>query len=293
MNRLVFHIVSGESFVTGIVLILGATIASLKPGRIRSRAVRLALVIGLVAVVASSTPIPAWQAVIVAATTVAWQMSWFFPQWRRNTASAMLAVWGATAFLELPFQPLPTLVPAPDRVLGVIGDSVTSGMGGEDRAETWPAILAREHNLTVIDQSHVGETAASARKRLEQRPIDAPVILVEIGGNDLLGATTSAQFARDLDALLTDICQNGRQVVMFELPLPPLCHRYGAVQRTVARRHGVLLVPKRAFLSVLARDQSTLDSIHLSQAGHRRMAELVWQLVESAYQCGQGASRSD
>ena len=39
----------------------------------------------------------------------------------------------------------------------------------------------------------------------------------------------------------------------------------------------------RVFLSVIAGRDSTLDSIHLSQAGHERMAECVWGLVESAF----------
>jgi acyl-CoA thioesterase-1 len=74
-----------------------------------------------------------------------------------------------------------------------------------------------------------------------------------------------------------------RQVVMFELPLPPFHHEYGRIQRTLAHKYGVSLIPKRVFLTVLAASDSTLDTIHLSQAGHELMAARVWQLISSAF----------
>ena len=86
-----------------------------------------------------------------------------------------------------------------------------------------------------------------------------------------------------MNALLAELNKNDRQLVMFELPLPPFYHEYGRLQRAAARRHGIRLVPKRVFLSILAGNGSTLDTIHLSQAGHQQMAETVWQLIGPAY----------
>jgi acyl-CoA thioesterase-1 len=165
----------------------------------------------------------------------------------------------------------------------VIGDSVTAGTGSNDKSVKWPALLAERHSLTVQDISHAGETAASALKRSKAQRITSPVVVLEIGGNDLLGSTTSAQFSRDLDGLLTEVSGPGRQLMMFELPLPPFCHEYGRIQRSLAHKHQVQLVPKRVFLSILAASDSTLDTIHLSQAGHDAMATCVWQLGSSAY----------
>jgi len=139
------------------------------------------------------------------------------------------------------------------------------------------------HNVKVHDISHVGERAASALKRAQAEHIDSPVIILEIGGNDLLGSTSSAQFSQDLDALLAHVASPGRQLIMFELPLPPFCHEYGRIQRTLARKHNVALVPKRVFLSILAANGSTVDAVHLSKVGHQRMAKCVWQLVSAAF----------
>jgi len=283
MNWLVYHIVSGHAFFTGVTLLVIAALASTRPAPVFSRITVLLFCVGMIAVIVSSTAIPYWYYAVGVGITVAWIASWFKKQWRCWTPYAVVVFWIAAAIIELPWHFAPSLNPVLSRNITVIGDSVTAGVGGNERSETWPEILAREHDLDVQDISHVGETAASALKRAGLRPISSPVVVLEIGGNDLLGSTTSRQFAIDLDALLTFVSRNDRQVVMFELPLPPFCHEYGRIQRSLAVKHGVALVPKRIFLSVIAGSNSTLDSIHLSQSGHQLMADCVWQLVRSAF----------
>ena len=193
------------------------------------------------------------------------------------------ALWLVAGLWEAAYHFPPTLKPSPARALTIIGDSVTAGLGEGDGEETWPTILGRDHQITIQDISHVGETAASALRRIENQTLDAPVVILEIGGNDLLGSTSSQKFTVDLEALLARVCSPERQVVMFELPLPPFYNEYGRAQRALARKYGVRLLPKRLFLSVLAGEESTLDTIHLSPAGHQRMAKMVWEVVRDAF----------
>ncbi len=108
-------------------------------------------------------------------------------------------------------------------------------------------------------------------------------MLLEIGGNDLLGSPAGENFERDLQELLKRVCQPGRQVLMFELPLPPLHNEFGRVQRRLAAQCHVLLIPKRFLIDLLASEGTTLDSIHLSARGHQRMAALVWRIIRPAY----------
>ena len=165
----------------------------------------------------------------------------------------------------------------------MIGDSVTAGIGGDETSETWPSILAREHDLQVQDVSHMGETAASALRRIKKHTLQSGLVVVEIGGNDVLGSTSADQFATDLNELLAHVTSDDRQTIMFELPLPPFFHEYGRIQRSLAAQHNVALIPKREFLSVIAGNDSTLDSIHLTQAGHQKMADVVWRCLKSAF----------
>lgn len=283
MSWLVYHIASGHAFFTGVGLVILAVLVSRRNKPIANRIAVSAFLIGAVAITISSTPIPYWYYVVALVPTVAWVISRYVKSWNRWAPTAVVAVWLVAASLEIPYHMTPSLSPATERSIAVIGDSVTAGMGGRDKSKKWPAILANQHDLDVQDISHMGETAAAALKRVKKQQISASIVIVEIGGNDLLGSTTSAEFELDLDALLAYISAPNRQVVMFELPLPPFCHEYGRIQRSLARKHRVALIPKRIFLSVLAADDSTLDSIHLTQAGHDRMANGVWEIVRSAF----------
>ncbi|WP_254512922.1 SGNH/GDSL hydrolase family protein [Anatilimnocola floriformis] len=281
MNPLVYHIASGQCFFSGIALLVAAAFLRQRAGNLWRRLTWLAMFLGLLAVTLSSTAIPYWFYAIAIVATLPWFSIHYQQHWLHWAPHAMIAAWLIAAAVEVPYHALPTIKPTANRALTILGDSVTAGVG-DDQTETWPKIIAREHQLEVQDISHVGETAASALKRIQKTPPTAPLVIVEIGGNDLLGSTTSAQFDHDLNALLAELSKRDCQIIMFELPLPPFYHEYGRVQRAAAKRHHVALIPKRGFLSILAGNGSTLDSIHLSQAGHQRMAEMVWQLIEPA-----------
>ncbi len=108
-------------------------------------------------------------------------------------------------------------------------------------------------------------------------------MLAEIGGNDVLGETSAAGFEVNLDRLLAQLRSSGNVVILLELPLPPTYNAFGGIQRRLARRHGALLVPKRVLLGVLMTDGATVDTIHLSRAGHDLMAARIWQTIRPAF----------
>lgn len=288
MNPIVFHIISGDAFFSGLAMLLAVVCYRwyhrLKP--LDSARIRLLLLIlfmsGLTGVVFSSTPMPLWLAALLTCITLAWCGTQWYGASRclrthRAVVVLMVVSWSLAAALEVPWRLLPVTAMAPVNAMTVIGDSVSAGME-EGEAETWPSLLSRQHGLQIQDLSHVGETAGSALKRATKTGIEHDYVIVEIGGNDILGSTSASQFDADLDALLSELRRENRQVVMFELPLPPLYHSYGMAQRRLARKYNVALIPKRYFLTILATGDATLDSIHLSQSGHQKMSDLVWRL---------------
>jgi len=99
--------------------------------------------------------------------------------------------------------------------------------------------------------------------------------LVEIGGNDLLSGVPSSEFGRSLEAILSKLAAPGRTVVTFELPLLPHRIAYGQIQRRLAAKYGVWLIPKRYFVRVISGPDATSDGLHLTTTGARRMANLV------------------
>lgn len=289
MNWIVYHVASGHSFFSGATLLIFAALASASARPTLNRSKLLMLLIGIISIVVSSTTLPYWLYAVAGAVTLVWIVTWYIPPWGRWAPYAMGAVWMLAALVELPYHFMPELRPVRDRRMTILGDSVTAGVGGSETSETWPSILAREHDLVVHDISHVGETAASALKRAQLQQIGSSVVVLELGGNDILGKTTAEQFERDLDALLAFVSSRDRQLVMLELPLPPFFHEYGRIQRTLAAKYDVFLVPKRVFLAVIAGSGSTLDTIHLSQSGHQAMADCVWEIVGPAFENQKGS----
>lgn len=283
MNSIVFHIASGHAFFTGVILVIVAVLFSISKRPFLNRLTVLVFLIGCIAIVLSSAALPYWVYAVATVITLAWIASRFVVSWRRWTAYATIAIWLLAAFIEFPYHITHDLNPTSNHRITIVGDSVSAGVEGNETSETWPSIIGREHQLQVQDMSHVGETVASALSRAKSNVITGSVVVVELGGNDILGSTTSLKFESDLDELLGYLVANNRQIIMFEMPLPPFCHAFGRAQRTVAAKHNVTLVPKYIFLSVIAGDDFTLDSVHLSQSGHKFMADCVWRLLKTAF----------
>ncbi len=284
MNWIVFHIVSGHAFFSGILLLFIAVLVSISKRPFINRFTALAFLFGIIAIVLSSTPLPPWVYLVAAVATLLWIASRYSDPLRRWTPGAMIAVWLMAAGIEIPYHRIQPLALASNRSLAILGDSVSAGIGSSESFETWPSILGREYRIEIQDISHAGETVASALTRARKNSITASVVIVELGGNDVLGATSATQFANDLDAMLEHLTAPDRQIVMFELPLPPFYHAYGRRQRMLAAKYKVNLIPKSVFLSIIAGNGITLDSIHLSQSGHQLMADRVWELIETAYE---------
>jgi len=287
MNWLIYLFGSGLAFFVGVGLLLVSLAAfTASPRRVVKAVASLAAFLGLAFVALSATPLPYWLYCVLGLVAVVWLVAergrrgWLFDR-RRWLRAALVVIVLAVVALEVPYHLTPALPATGRPTLYVVADSITAGMGGEKA--TWPRLLAAAHGIPIVDLSRPGATARSALRQADGIPEDGGLVLLEIGGNDLLGTTSAADFAADLDRLLERVCRPGRTVVLFELPLPPLCNDYGHAQRRLAARYEVVLVPKRRFAAVLTGDGATVDSLHLSASGHERMADLVWELIRSAY----------
>jgi acyl-CoA thioesterase-1 len=172
---------------------------------------------------------------------------------------------------------MPAIVGAPDNHLVVIGDSISSGI--DARVPPWPVLMERATGVPVKNLAHAGAQAIEGSALAEQVAPEDRVVVIEIGGNDLLGGVPSEEFGRGLEALLEKVARPGRTVVMFELPLLPNRVAYGQVQRRLAARYGVWLIPKRCFTDVIAGADATSDGLHLSELGSHRMSALVARIL--------------
>jgi acyl-CoA thioesterase I len=293
-NALIYHVYSGQAFFSGAALALLALLGGLLEKRGLLAALRMiGACTGVILIVVSATPLPIWSYLTAGAITLLWialdvMTRTSHHRWRMYVRWAMAAVLVLGVSLEAPYHFAPRLTASGNPPVFIIGDSLTAGVGGP--IETWPVVLARQHTVVIHDLSVAGADATTAMRQAERINRPGSLVIVEIGGNDIIRENSPAVFERGLDALLTRIRQGNHTIVMFELPLPPFCNRYGEAQRRLARRHGAFLIPKRVLLGVLTTEGATLDTIHLSARGHQLMAQVIWHVVKSAFERGGGDS---
>jgi len=175
--------------------------------------------------------------------------------------------------LELRHRRRPVISGGLNNHLVVIGDSISAGI--DPHVPSWPTVMQQMTGVPVKNLALAGADTAEALTMAAKLTPEDHLVLVEIGGNDLLSGVSSQEFAHRLDTLLRKVTSPGRVVVMFELPLLPSWVGHGRPQRLLAEKYGVFLIPKREFAAVISGGSATLDGLHLSELGTQRMAGLV------------------
>ena len=176
------------------------------------------------------------------------------------------------------------------------GDSLTAGYG-LDPAQAFPALIqvkitARGWDFQVINAGLSGETTAGGLRRIDwvlQRPI--AVLVLALGANDGLRGLPLADAKRNLQAIIDRTRDKYPQVkiVLAGMQVPTnLGHEYTTGFRTIfpdlAAANAATLIP---FLlegvgSIPALNLA--DGIHPNPAGHKIIAENVWQILEPVLQ---------
>lgn len=196
----------------------------------------------------------------------------------RVAATCVLLAWLlAVPASELFHRGMPPVAGQASDHLVVIGDSISSGI--DVHTPAWPTFFERQMSIPVRNLSRPGAGVVEAQAMTSQAKSQDTLILIEIGGNDLLSGTSTAEFGTALDSLLSSLSAPGRTLVMFELPLLPHKIGFGQIQRRLSIKYGVFLIPKHFLTGVLSGADATSDGLHLSESGARRMSELVGQAL--------------
>ncbi|MEX0887258.1 MAG: GDSL-type esterase/lipase family protein [Phycisphaeraceae bacterium] len=230
----------------------------------------------------TGTPIPVWGCALAPLLVGLWLVIEGAGHRGRRIARVLLVVAIVAAGVhEWPYYAPPRLEREPfDRVM-IVADSVTAGIGAAGEV-TWAVLLAERDGLEVVDASVAGATVRTALA--EQVPwidgVGAGLVIVQIGGNDMLYGVPPTEFEAALDELLDRLSAPGRRLVMFELPAFPFQVGHTRIQRRVAARHDVVMIPRRYFLWVIRPGEATRDGVHLTDAGHRRMLAVVEAVLE-------------
>jgi len=172
-------------------------------------------------------------------------------------------------------------LPAGSTVLA-LGDSLTAG-AGVSTEQAWPALLEKKTRWEIVNGGVNGNTSADALKRLphllEQH--DPKLVLVALGGNDMLRHVPETETVANLDRILTLVRAHDAKAVLLATPEPNLM---GAVfqhlsappfYQQIAERQQVPLI-ENAIAEVLSDPQLKGDQVHPNAAGHALLAEKIY-----------------
>jgi lysophospholipase L1-like esterase len=171
---------------------------------------------------------------------------------------------------------------APADVIVAFGDSLTFGTGANE-AESYPAVLAQLIARNVVRAGVPGEQTDGGRARL-QSVIDEhkpKLMIVCLGGNDMLRKVDEATTKSNLRAILKSIQSQGIAVVLVGVPRPALVTSAAPFYEEIAREFAIPY-EGRIVTDVLYRPDEKSDPIHPNAKGYRHMAEGIAALLKRA-----------
>jgi acyl-CoA thioesterase I len=177
-------------------------------------------------------------------------------------------------------------IPAGSPVLA-LGDSLTEGYGVKPE-EAWPTLLATRTGWLVVNGGVSGDTSGAALRRLpelldEHKPV---LVLVTLGGNDMLRHVPQQETVANLEQILSLIKARGARAVLLATPQPSVA---GAVfqhlsapdfYKEVADAQHVPLI-EDAIPDVVSDPQLKGDPLHPNAAGHALLSEEIFKALKS------------
>jgi len=170
------------------------------------------------------------------------------------------------------------------------GASITEGFGvqtGEGYVDVLQQKLeAKGYDYKVINQGISGHTTTQGLARVDKVLDEEPeIVILALGGNDFLRATPLTTVEKNLRDLITQIKTTKADILLVGVTAPPTKGiRYTLdarkVFQNVAEDFDLALIPN--YLKGLALDQRYMlpDGIHPNPAGHQKLAENMWPILE-------------
>ena len=179
----------------------------------------------------------------------------------------------------------PKLSPlADDAIILAFGDSLTFGTGADNsREESYPAVLKRLTNRTVINAGIPGEVSHDGLARLaeELEEYQPDLVILCHGGNDLIRRLNQNELKNNLEQMINLIQANGAEVILIGVPnfnltlaVPPL---YADVADKFTIPVELDIIPELERSPKLKS-----DTIHPNSEGYKKLALVVQQLLLSS-----------
>lgn len=180
---------------------------------------------------------------------------------------------------------------APDRVILILGDSLSAAYGME-LDESWPSLLQSrltEHGYAyrIFNSSIAGDTTEGGLTRLpgllsDLRP---EVVIIELGGNDGLRGLALEVTRKNLQQMIERSKDSGASVVLAGIRLPPnygrkYTERFSEMFLSLARGSDVRFIPFLLEGIALNSDLMLEDGIHPTAQAQTLLLQNVWRVLQ-------------
>lgn len=180
----------------------------------------------------------------------------------------------------------------PERLILAFGDSLYAGYG-LSRGQSLPdAIQTRLRkagiNATIVNAGVSGDTSAAGRQRLafvlDNLPRKPDLVLLGLGGNDVLRQIVPSETRANMAAMLDDLDKKGVPVLLTGMKAPPnlgaeYVSAFDAIWPELAAKHKDALYP--FILDGVIGDPALMqgDRVHPNVRGVERIADKLAPLV--------------
>lgn len=161
----------------------------------------------------------------------------------------------------------------------VLGDSLSYGTGA-NAGEDYPSLLTKTSGWNIINEGVPGDTTTGGLGRLpallEQHT--PKLLIVELGGNDLLHQTPQTEIISNLKAILSLAKTQGVKTILVAIPeISPLKATFGNLSdhplyESVATETATPLIAE-VFSEVLSDGKLKSDQIHANAKGYAVVSE--------------------
>ncbi len=196
------------------------------------------------------------------------------PQPRSGVAAlgAPLLVAALAAVTGCGGPPIPNLDSGGTRIV-CFGDSITAGVGRGEHP-SYPELLGRELGGEVVNLGVPGDTAAAGLRRVDEALAHDPwVVIIGLGGNDLLRQVPIEDTEAALAAIVERVLAAGAVPVLLEVH-GPFGGRYRRLFDRLEERYGTPVV-RDVLGDVLGDPRLKSDRVHPNGEGYRRIAAAV------------------
>jgi acyl-CoA thioesterase-1 len=172
--------------------------------------------------------------------------------------------------------PITNAAPSGTNVIA-FGDSLTQGYR-LDPGQGWPQQLSAIVGRPILNRGVSGDTTADGLARLEHDVLaeDPRVVLVCLGGNDMLRQLPADQQFANLRTIVRRIQEKGALVILIGTEGYRILSRvdYGERYEALARETGAVYVPD-LMKGVLGDRALMLDEIHPNAKGYAKIARRI------------------